>query len=135
MYRLIKEEYVKMRRNEIISTYKKTNNSIKKVIEINGKQIMENVDKEILDRMYINIKNTFFITLKDDKENFLSNPTVRLINAVTNELRRISKAILDNINKCLCSILNINQWKNTTSVIEWFKRIEQKHLINLSWTI
>ena len=135
MYRLIKEEYVKMRRNEIISTYKKTNNSIKKVIEINGKQIMENVDKEILDRMYINIKNTFFITLKDDKENFLSNPTVRLINAVTNELRRISKAILDNINKCLCSILNINQWKNTTSVIEWFKRIEQKHLINLSWAI
>ena len=64
MYRLIKEEYVKMRRNEIISTYKKTNNSIKKVIEINGKQIMENVDKEILDRMYINIKNTFFYYLE-----------------------------------------------------------------------
>ena len=24
--------------------------------------------------------------------------------------------------------VNINQWKNTISVIEWFKRIEQKHL-------
>ena len=41
---------------------------------------------------------------------------------------RIHKAILDNINKRLCTSLNINQWKNTESVIEWFKRIEQKHL-------
>ena len=41
---------------------------------------------------------------------------------------RIHKAILDNINKRLCTSLNINQWKNTESVIDWFKRIEQKHL-------
>ena len=89
---------------------------------------MENVDKEILDRMDINSKNTYFITLKDHKENFLNNPTVRLINPAKNELGRISKAILDNINKRLCTRLNINQWKNTASVIEWFKRIQQKHL-------
>ena len=89
---------------------------------------MENVDKEILDRMDINSKNTCFITLKYYKENFLNNPTVRLINPAKNELGRISKAILDNINKRLCTRLNINQWKNTASVIEWFKRIEQKHL-------
>ena len=89
---------------------------------------MENVDKEILDRMHINSTNTCFITLKDYKENFLNNPTVRLINPVKNELGRISKTILDNINKHLCTRLNINQWKNTASVIEWFKRIEQKYL-------
>ena len=53
---------------------------------------------------------------------------MRLINSAKNELGRISKAILDNINKRLCTRLNINQWKNTASVIEWFKRIEQKHL-------
>ena len=53
---------------------------------------------------------------------------MRLINPAKNELGRISKAILDNINKRLCTRLNINQWKNTASVIEWFKRIEQKHL-------
>ena len=51
-----------------------------------------------------------------------------MINPVKNKLGRTSKAILDNINKCLCTSLNINQWKNTASVIEWFKRIEQKHL-------
>ena len=70
------------------------------------------------------------ITLKDHKENF-NSPTVRLINPAKNELRRISKAILDNINKRLYTSLNINHWKNTTSGIEWFKRIEQKHLYKL----
>ena len=74
---------------------------------------MENVGKEILDRMDINRKNTCFITLKDHKENFLKNLTVRLINSAKNELKRISKAILDNSNKRLCTRLNINQWKNT----------------------
>ena len=56
MYRLRKEKYVKMRRNAITSTYKKANNNITKRIDILGKQIMENVDKEILDRMNINIR-------------------------------------------------------------------------------
>ena len=60
---------------------------------------MENVDKEILDRRGINSKNTCFITLKDHDENL-----------------------------CLCTSLKINQWKNTASAIECFKRLEQKHL-------
>ena len=51
-----------------------------------------------------------------------------MINPVKNKLGRTSKAILDNINKCLCTSLNINQWKNTASIIAWFKRIKQKHL-------
>ena len=135
MYRLTKEKYVKMRRNAITSTYKKTNNNIKKRIDIKGKQIMEHVDKGISDRMEIGSKNTCFITLKDHKENFLNNPTVGLINPAKNELGRISKTILDNINKHLCTSLNINRWKNTASVIEWFKRIEQNHLYKFIFDI
>ena len=89
---------------------------------------MENVEKRILDWMDINSKNACFITLKDHKENFLNNPTLPLIHSAKNKLGRISKAILDNINKRLCTSSNINQWQNTASIIEWFKRIEQKHL-------
>ena len=33
-----------------------------------------------------------------------------------------------NINKRLCTNLSINQWKNTASVIEWLRRVEQKPL-------
>ena len=58
-----------MRRNAI-TTYKKTNTNIKKRMYIKGKQIMENADKEILERMNINSKNTCFITLTDHKKNF-----------------------------------------------------------------
>ena len=62
---------------------------------------MENLGKEILDRMDIITKNTYFITLKDHKENFLNNPTVRLMHPAKNELGRIIKAMLHNINKRL----------------------------------
>ena len=92
---------------------------------------MEDADKEILGQMDINSKNTCFITLKDYKENFLNNPTVRLINPGKNELGRISKAIFDNIIKRLCTSLNINQWKNTASLIEWFRRIEEIYFYKL----
>ena len=106
MYRLTKEEYVKMGRNAITSTYKKTNNNIKKRIDFKGKKIVENVDEEILDRM--DSKNTCNITLNDHKNNFWNNLTVRLINPVKDEVGKISKAILDNIIKFLCTSLNIN---------------------------
>ena len=93
---------------------------------------MENVDRKILDQMDINSKSTCFVTLNDHKENFLNNPAAQLINPAKNELGRISKVILGNISQRLCTSLNINQWKNTASIIEWFKRIEQKHLYKIS---
>ena len=69
-----------MQRNQITSiNIQETNDNIKKRIKIKGKQNMENVDKEILDRMNNNIKKTCFITLKENKKNYLNNPTVRLI--------------------------------------------------------
>ena len=56
-----------MRKNAITSSYKKTNNNIKERTDIKGKQIVENVDKEIPDRMDMYSKNSCFITLKDHK--------------------------------------------------------------------
>ena len=64
--------------------------------------------------------------MKDHKYNFLNHPTTRLINPAKNEIGRISKQILDQINSKLCEILKVNEWKNTASVINWFKKIESK---------
>ena len=50
-----------------------------------------------------------FITLKDHKENFANKPTVRLINPANNEIGRISKCILDDINARLRDSLGVNQ--------------------------
>ena len=69
---------------------------------------MESVDQIILDRMDITSKN-HFITVKDHKENFFNNSTVRLINSEKIDLQKISKATFDTTSKHLCTSLNINQ--------------------------
>ena len=87
-----------MRRNAITSTYKKANGNIKKRINVKGKQIVNKSFDNIIERMDVNTDSSYFITIKDHKENFLNHPKVRLINPAKNELGRISKTILDNIN-------------------------------------
>ena len=114
LYRLTKAEYDHMINNAITSKYKKASNNIKKQI--------------VLNRLEVNGENNNFITLKDHKENFNNNPTVRLINPAKNELERISKAILDTTNKNIRETMGLNQWRNTDTVIDWFKGIHNKQL-------
>ena len=83
-------------------------------------------DKGVLNKMEINGTCECFFTLKDHKENFVNNPKTRLLNPAKNEVGRISEVILDSINKELRNILMLNQWKNTTEVINWFKCIKNK---------
>ena len=96
------------------------NDKIKK----ESKRIMES--KAALDRMFINGKSNFIITLKDHIDNFLNNLQTRLLNPAKNELDRINKAILDKININLRNATKLNQWKNTNDVISWFKSIKNK---------
>ena len=71
-------------------------------------------------------KREAFISIKDHKENFENNPKCRLINPAKSDSGKISKLILDKVNTHLRTILNVNQWRNTQNVIEWFGNIEQK---------
>ena len=90
---------------------------------------MEN--KTALSRMFINDKNRCFITLKDHKLNFLITPRIYLLKP--EKLGRITKILLDKINLYLRNITEVNQWKNTSGAISWFKNIKMKHncLFNL----
>ena len=92
-----------------------------------GKILMR--DKKVFKPMETNEDGNSFITIKDRKENFDTHPAVRLITPAKNELGRISKLILDNINKKISQTFELNQWKNTDVVIDWFKQI--KTYINL----
>ena len=78
IYRLTRTEYEKILNDSITATYKKASNNIKKNINAAGKQVMRN--NKVLKAMQTNGENNFFISLKDHKENFQNNPTVRLIN-------------------------------------------------------
>ena len=125
-YKVTKDQYNKMKKDSITATYKTTSNKIKNKINVEGKKAIEKYDKQILNKMEINSESSCFITLKDHKDNFENNPTVRLINPAKNEVGRISKHVLDRINTNLKNILQLNQWKNTKDVIDWFEKIESK---------
>ena len=133
MYRLTKEQYDKLIMNSITSTYKKANSSIKKRINKTGINLMR--DKEVIKRIETNEEGNSFITIKDYKENFDNHPTVRLINPAKNELGRISKLILDKINKKISQKFDLNQWKNTDIVIDWFNQKKPNIYINLQLLI
>ena len=122
IYRLTREEYDKILNDSVTATYKRASNNIKKKINAAGKQVLHN--NQVLKRMQTNGKNNCFISLKDHKE----NPTVRLINPAKNKLGKISKVILDRINKTTQENLQLNQWKNTSTVIDWFITIQEEHL-------
>ena len=129
-YRLTKEEHNKLLRNIISSKYKKAITKIKEKINKKGKGILKS--KEVLYRLDINEVSNCFFTLKDHKENFQNNPTVRLINPAKNKIERLSKVILDKINSSLIKPLKVNRWKNTQNIIEWFLKIEEKRKYNFT---
>ena len=123
-YKIPKEQYNHFKNNAITSMYKKTNSKVKQSIDKSGIKFARKTG--VINRMETNGSNNCFITLKDHKSNFENNPSTRLINPAKNEIGRISKSILDKINSNLKISLGINQWKNTTSVVDWFKSIPDK---------
>ena len=71
-------------------------------------------------------KRPVFITLNDHKENFKTNQKCRLINPSKSEMGIVSKKYLENIISKLNCNLRYSQWRNTSTVIEWFKAIKNK---------
>ena len=64
--------------------------------------------------------------MKDHKPNFQNSPSCRLINPTKSEIGKISKQILEKIVSTVREKTKFNQWKNTQSVINWFKNIVNK---------
>ena len=99
MYRLSKEEYSNPLQNTIASKYKKINKDT--TTNINKEGVIHVREANIINRIKINGTSSSFITLNDHKDNFLNCPTTRSLNLAKNEIGRISKHILQNINTTL----------------------------------
>ena len=67
-----------------------------------------------------------FITSKDHKDSFSNKQSCHLINVTKNEMGEISKKMIEQINQEIQKKANVNQWKNTSNVINWFNNIENK---------
>ena len=59
-------------------------------------------------------------------EYFFNKPSCRLINPTKNELGKISKKIIEQINQEILKKTDVSQSKNTSNVINWFNNIENK---------
>ena len=118
-------EYKKMLKENITKTYRKAPVKLENAINLEAKQISDKLG--LSDRIEKLSRNKTFVTLKDHKQNFSSKPTCRLINPSKTEIRKVSKRILDKINTKIRSELELNQWKNTEEVTQWFENIKDKN--------
>lgn len=105
-------------------SYKKAPDSAYPEINSEAREIAETL--ELDDRMETLAKAQAFITLKDHKAGFPDKLPCRLINPAKPQMGVVSKKILDGIVSTLREKVATNLWKNTASVISWFKSIDQK---------
>ena len=121
---MTKEEYEKYLLENVTKIYKRTTRSKINRINIEAKNIFTKLGIE--GRVKRLSEGNALITVKDQKVEFPEKPSFRLIKPSKSEIGKISKIILDKVNKMVIESNKFNQWKNTDIAIEWFKSIENK---------
>ena len=124
LYSISGDAYRKLLNENIAKAYKKSSDNIKQVIDREGKGIASSLG--LADPWRFMLRERPYITLKDHKDNFKSNPSFRLINPAKNEVGIVSKQIIDNINCRVRDATKFQQWKNTHSIIDWFSNLSGK---------
>ena len=119
-----KDMYLKLLNDNITETYRTSSNAVYSKINKEAKQIAN--DFTIADRKDCLGKVDAFISLKDHKDNFLSNAKCRLIYPAKSGIGKTSKLFMENINTKGRPLSAVHQWKNTDAVINWFKNIQNK---------
>ena len=123
-YELSKSEYDKLYEENITNTYMKDLNSTYDTINTEAKEIATKL--KLGDRIECLAKQNAFITIKDHKPNFENNTKCRLINPAKSEIGKISKKLLENINKTVRNATQVKQWHKSEDTIEWFKNLKYK---------
>ena len=124
LYELTKDQYLKLLEENVTATYKKVENSTVDKINKEAQEITSELHLD--DRVRALPLKEAFLTLKDHKQNFKSNPKCRLLNPTKSEVGIISKKIISDINKTIRASTNLIQWTNTDQVLKWFKNLEKK---------
>ena len=98
-YKMNKNAYNRYLTENITKTYKKNNKNKVNRINSEAKRIAEKLKLD--DRIQQLQETEAFISVKDHKEGFPNSPSFRLINPSKSEIGKISKHILNKINKLL----------------------------------
>ena len=118
VYKVTPDRYKQLLTENITTKYKTSSPSVKRKIDTEAKKIATSY--KLADRIERMAEREAFVTLKDHKENFERTLKCRLLNPAKSEIGSISKSILQNINSEIRKQTQLNQWRNTATVIEWF---------------
>ena len=123
-YKVEKENYEKILEKSIHKKYKKASDDDIKSSKDKHLEIVTNLELE--ERVFARLPKPAYATLKDHKPDFQNKPTVRLINPCKPEIGKIAKQILEKKLQSLREATGLNQFRNSYSVIEWYKSIPNK---------
>ena len=119
IYLVKPSHYDKLVQENVTQSYKVCEQNEKEKIDEKSAELALRLELE--ERIQQFNEKDCFITLKDHKSNFQNNPKCRLLNPAKSELGKISQQLLKDIITKLTTESELNLWKNTESVIEWFK--------------
>ena len=117
-YEMEPSDYRKLLQENITRDYKLDNQN--KLAEINYDNQKHARILELDDRMECHSKSNAFITIKDHKNDFPNSIKFRVINPASNNLGKVSKRILDDVNSKCRVASGVNQWKSSQDVLKWF---------------
>ena len=120
-----KDEYKKLLRDNITKKYNMSNGKKLRNINFAAKKIVEKLS--ILDQVEVMQETEACITIKDHMDEYPNKIPCRLINLSKSNIGKINKAILDTINKNVVRSTEINQWKNTSNVLDWYANYTDKN--------
>jgi len=106
-YELDKKSHDKLYFECVTKTYKKSDTITYDNINFEAQSVAK--DLEIGDKVECLARNVSFITLKDHKPDFANNPKCRLINTAKPELVKVSKQLLENINRSIRETTKVHQ--------------------------
>ena len=106
IYQFSKDQYKKYLCDNGTNTCKKSNRNKVNNINYEAKTLCEKLN--IDDRLQQMQETEAFITVKDHKEGFPHTLPFRLINPSKSDIGKISKSILDKINKAIVSTTSVN---------------------------
>lgn len=105
-YELDKESHDKLYMESITKTYKKSDAATYDKINVEALSVAKKLGVD--DKVECLARNVSFITLKDHKPVFANKPKCRLINPAKLELGKVSKQLLEKINKTIREIKKVH---------------------------
>ncbi len=124
LYSISPNEYKSVLKNNITSDYKKSDEANVNNVNKEAAKLASKIN--IADRVDEYTRAEAFLTVKDHKANFPDRKEYRLLNPAKSNLGKVSKIILEKAIQTIKTATNLNLWKNSDQVIEWFKNLQNK---------